>query len=211
MVLKDKIKLIRKKFKLNQQEFADILGSKIGKIKQIETGATASISFADAKLLERKYKISEQWLRFDIGDMFIEPLIKDSINEDLVALPYIEEIKLIFGVDDLAKRYIKIPSSLLLNNNLLSLEVLSFYGDSMQPTFSNNDLIIIDKDKKHLSNGKIFVVLYENELYVKRVFKMPQNKIILKSDNMYYPDIEVVTDNFRLIAQVIKVLNFKDL
>jgi phage repressor protein C with HTH and peptisase S24 domain len=81
----------------------------------------------------------------------------------------------------------------------------------MQPTFSNNDLIIIDKDKKHLSNGKIFVVLYENELYVKRVFKMPQNKIILKSDNMYYPDIEVVTDNFRLIAQVIKVLNFKDL
>ena len=81
----------------------------------------------------------------------------------------------------------------------------------METTFYDNDLIIIDKDKKELVNGKIFIVLYEDELYVKRVFKMPQNKIILKSDNIYYPDIEVISDNFKIIGQVIKALNFKNL
>ena len=40
---------------------------------------------------------------------------------------------------------------------------------------------------------------------------MPQNKIILKSDNIYYPDIDVVSDNFKIIGQVIKALNFKNL
>ena len=57
--LKDRMKLIRKELNLSQSEIAASLGCKTGKIKQIESGATVSISFADAKLLEKKYRINE--------------------------------------------------------------------------------------------------------------------------------------------------------
>ena len=211
MLLKDKLKEIRKTLGLNQQNIADVLGWK-----------TATISFADAKLLEKKYRINEQWLRFNIGDMFIGPSIEDfeeiendfNNNQNTISLPFYNDIKASAGTGCIAaeskQEFIKIPK-MFLPNNYFSLEVLSVHGDSMETTFYDNDLIIIDKDKKELVNGKIFIVLYEDELYVKRVFKMPQNKIILKSDNMYYPDIEVVSDNFKIIGQVIKALNFKNL
>lgn len=222
MLLKDRLRLIRKTLGLNQQNLADSLGCKIGKIKQIETGKTATISYADAKLLEKKYRINEQWLRFNNGDMFIEPTLEDfeeledefKNNQSTIQLPYYNDIKASAGsgciANDSKKEYIKIPK-IFLPNNHSSLEILSVHGDSMENTFYDNDLIIIDKDKKTLENGKIFIVLYDDELYVKRVFKMPQNKIILKSDNRYYPDIEVVSDNFKILGQVIRALNFKNL
>lgn len=221
MLLKDKLKLLRSILGLNQQNIADTLGCKIGKIKQIETGKTATISYADAKLLEKKYKLSEQWLRFNIGDMFVGPSVEDfdELEEEFnaannISLPYYNDIKVSAGTGCIAaeskKEYIKIPK-IFLPNNYSSLEALTVHGDSMESTFFDNDLIIIDVDKKELLNGKIFIVMYEDELYVKRVFKMPQNKIILKSDNLYYPDIEVISDNFKIIGQVIKALNFKNL
>jgi phage repressor protein C with HTH and peptisase S24 domain len=100
---------------------------------------------------------------------------------------------------------------MFLPDDYSSLEILSVHGDSMESTFYDNDLIIIDKSKKDFINGKIFIVLYDDELYVKRIFKLPQNRIILKSDNKYYPDIEVISDNFKIIGQVVKALNFKNL
>lgn len=219
MLLKDKFKHIRKELGLNQQQLADIFGCKIGKIKQIETGKTATISYADAKLLERKHRISEQWIRFDIGEMYIEPTLEDfeQLEDEFnntISLPFYNDIKASAGTGCIAAdskiEYIKIPRKLL-PNNYSNCEILTVHGDSMESTFYDNDLIIIDKDKRELINGKIFIVIYEDELYVKRVFKMPQNKIILKSDNIYYPDIEVMSDNFKIIGQVIKALNFKNL
>lgn len=211
MLLKEKIKLIRKELKLKQQDLSDTLSCGVGKIKQIESGATASMSYSDAKLLEAKYKISEEWLRQNKGGMFIEPIIEDSINENLISLPYVKDIRLILSTENLSKEYIKIPSDLFLDKKNALLEVSSFYGDSMQPTFFNGDLIIIDKNKKEFLDGKIFVLLYEDGLYIKRIFRMPQNKVILKSDNIHYPDIEVSKDDFRLLGQIIKVISFKNL
>ena len=101
MLLKEKIKLIRKEFGLSQQELAIAIGSKVGKIKQIETGATATISYADAKLIESRFRISEQWLRFDIGEMYVEldlndfDMIKNDFtnNKISIKLPYYSDIK----------------------------------------------------------------------------------------------------------------------
>lgn len=223
MLLKEKIKLIRKEFGLSQQELAIAIGSKVGKIKQIETGATATISYADAKLIESRFRISEQWLRFDIGEMYVEldlndfDMIKNDFtnNKISIKLPYYSDIKASAGtgciLNENENEFIQIPANLLSKNNYSKLEVISVHGDSMQPTFNDNDLIVIDKNKKDIINGKVFIVFYENDLYIKRIFQMPKNKIIMKSDNMYYPDIEISNDNFQIIGQVIKALNFKSI
>ena len=82
MLLKDKLKEIRKTLGLNQQNIADVLGCKIGKIKQIETGKTATISFADAKLLEKKYRIAHTLKRkVFIGNLANPILCEDKLSQ----------------------------------------------------------------------------------------------------------------------------------
>lgn len=221
MLLKDKFKIFRKELNLSQSDVAETLCCKVGKIKQIESGKTASISYADAKILEKVYRINEQWLRNNAENMLIDVSIdefniinEEFTNSNTILLPYYEDIKASAGTGsillDSDKSFIRIPK-IILPNSYDVLEVVSVYGDSMEPTFYDKDLIIIDRDRNAIINGKIFILIYEDELYVKRVFKMPNNKIILKSDNIFYPDIEIETDNFKIIGQVVTALNFKKL
>lgn len=210
MLLKDRFKLLREKLKFTQKNMADVLGCGVGKIKQIEIGKTESISFADANLLEKKFKISEQWLRFDKGDMFIEkPIIDEATETKMHSLLFISDINSI-RMNNLENSYIKLPASLLesLDNTLISL---SFYEDSMTPTFNIDDLIVIDKQKKEIVSNKIYVVLHDNEIYTRRIFKLPKERIMLKADNVYYPDIEVSSNELEVLGQVVQTINFKKL
>lgn len=221
MLLADKLKRVRKELGLSQKDIADAIGCKVGKIKQIEAAKTASISFADANLLEKKFRISEQWLRFDNGEMFVEPTLDDieildqEFSRETVLLPYYEDVRASAGagcitLDEFKKEFISIPKKLLPNSYEV-LEVVGIHGDSMEPTFFEDDLIVVDKDRKEIINNRIYVILYENELFIKRVFRLPHGKIILKSDNAFYPDIEIQTDNFKIIGQVVTAVNFKKL
>lgn len=220
MLLNERMKFIRKELGLTQEDISNLLGCKVGKIKQIEAGKTLSISFADAKLIEKKYRINELWLREGIGEIYKNIDTSDFIlledefsNSSTVSLPYYTDIKASAGCGCLAndscnKDFIRIPKFLLPNNHSV-LDVVGVHGDSMEPTFCHEDLIIIDKDRHSLVNGKIFIVIYEDELYIKRVFMLPKNKIILSSDNKFYPDIEILGDNFKIIGQVVTAINFK--
>lgn len=210
MLLEDKLKLLRKELKITQKGIAEAIGCKVGKIKQIEVGKTASISFADANLLEKKFKVSEQWLRFDKGDMFIEkPIIDETSQTKMLTLPFISDINSI-RMNNLENSYIKFPACSLRSSDN-SLVSLSFYEDSMNPTFDINDLIIVDKQKKEVISGKIYLVLYDNEIYTRRIFKLPKERTILKADNTYYPEIELLSNDFKVVGQVVKTINFKKL
>ena len=86
--LKERMKFLRKELGLSQQDISDTLGCKVGKIKQIESGSTATISFADAKLLKQKYRINDEWIRFGNGEVFTNLTIDDlmTLEKDLIDL-----------------------------------------------------------------------------------------------------------------------------
>jgi HlyD family secretion protein len=50
-----------------------------------------------------------------------------------------------------------------------------------------------------------------SKLYVKRIFRMPKNRVILKCDNLNYPDINIDINELDIIAQVVYSINFKNL
>lgn len=209
---------------LTQQDIANIINNgKTGKIKQIEAGVTQSISYDDAKKIEEKYNISEQWLRFGKGKILKEKDELKEINDyeknllldnNLVILPYYENIKASAGngyinYDD-KKAYIKIPFELVPVSNK-ELEIIKVDGDSMEETISSGDFIFVNKKCIDAINGKIYLVRYEDELYIKRYFNI-NNEIILKSDNKFYPDIKPKpNEHLELCGKVVGRLNRKDL
>lgn len=215
--LKDRMKHLRKELGLSQQEISDTLGCKVGKIKQIESGSTATLSFADAKLLEKKYRISDEWIRFGNGEVFtkvtLDDLIsleKDLINLKIASIPYYEDINLLEkNKHNENNNYIVMPKKLL--NNDKNLNAYLFDSDCMSPTFNKNDLLIIDNTKIEFIDSKVFIIKYDNLFYVRRIFRMPKNRVILKSDNTNYPDIKINIDELNIIAQVMYSINFKNL
>lgn len=63
-------------------------------------------------------------------------------------------------------------------------------GDSMAPELRPGDSIIIDVAERSLQDGEIYVVVFDNQLYVKRIVRSAEG-ITLHSMNDAYTDINI--------------------
>lgn len=64
-------------------------------------------------------------------------------------------------------------------------------GDSMEPTISDNNTLMIDTNQRELTDGAIYVIRTNHHLIVKRVQTLLGDAILLLSDNPAYQPIEV--------------------
>jgi phage repressor protein C with HTH and peptisase S24 domain len=71
------------------------------------------------------------------------------------------------------------------------LAVIAVRGDSMEPELYDGDLILLDRSSTEPRDGDMFVVRYSDELFVKRVQKMPERHIALRSTNNFYESIRI--------------------
>lgn len=90
--MNERIKELRKKLKLTQQEFADALSIKRNTVATYEIGRNEPIDAVIA-LICKTFNVNEEWLRTGAGDMFLElpeeeeeaayvsELLEDSDNE----------------------------------------------------------------------------------------------------------------------------------
>lgn len=79
-------------------------------------------------------------------------------------------------------------------------------GDSMYPTLKDGEEIIVDRSKKELKDGKIFVLNNEGAMLVKKV-QITYNGITLISQNTEYAPIELNVEqanNLIVIGQVVR-------
>ena len=67
--MNERIKALRKKMKLTQQEFADKLNIKRGAVANYEIGRNEPID-AVISLICKTFHVNEEWLRNGIGEMF---------------------------------------------------------------------------------------------------------------------------------------------
>ena len=69
--MNERIKELRKKLKLTQQEFADALSIKRNTVATYEMGRNEPIDAVIA-LICKTFGVNEEWLRTGVGDMFLE-------------------------------------------------------------------------------------------------------------------------------------------
>ncbi len=78
-----------------------------------------------------------------------------------------------------------------LGGNTCHLEMIFAQGDSMMPTIEGGDSLLVDHSKKEIYDGKIYCVRIENQLYAKRLQKIPPNTVVVVSDNAKYRSFEI--------------------
>lgn len=81
--------------------------------------------------------------------------------------------------------------------NPSNLAIISAYGDSMEGTFSDGDLLLVDKGITEVKVDAVYVLALGEELYIKRLQRRPDGVILMLSDNPKYSPFEI--DNGRLM------------
>jgi phage repressor protein C with HTH and peptisase S24 domain len=86
------------------------------------------------------------------------------------------------------------------------LVLITVRGDSMEPTLSNDDLVLVDMSKGRFEDNAVYVLQHNGDLLVKRVQRRLDNTVVIKSDNeRYEPEIVHAqsSDELNVVGRVV--------
>lgn len=113
------------------------------------------------------------------GEFLLVPRYEVSASAGGGAVIHSEQL-----VDHLAFRSEWVRSAL--DVSVKNLALISVKGDSMEPTLSNGDMILIDTGTRRVEDNAIYVLRYEGSLMVKRIQRKIDGTLVIKSDNPVY-------------------------
>ena len=205
------LKLLRESRNMSMEELANKAGVSKGIIGEIERDKTKStvktlnkIALALNLNKEEKNKLDEAFLGREIKKDYITEQLKDPIK--MMVIPVYSSVAAGMGYipDAEPVDFITIPET---SGECVGIKV---QGDSMEPTFYTNDIVVLKKDVE-VGLGEIGVFLNKTsgESLVKRL-KKKNGIFVLESDNHIFRDIEIKSDEICCCGKVINIVK-KDL
>ncbi|WP_118813946.1 LexA family transcriptional regulator [Neisseria lactamica] len=88
------------------------------------------------------------------------------------------------------------------------LNIVTAKGDSMEPTISSKDTLLVDTSKTNPRDGNIYVIRSGDVLWVKRIQRQVDGNLLLISDNTTYPPMPLMLadhPDIQVIGQVVQV------
>ena len=79
-------------------------------------------------------------------------------------------------------------------------------GDSMEPTISDNETVMVDTSERKLRDGHIYVIRNGDHLLVKRIQTLWNDGVQLLSDNKEYPPQEISSSDLESLEVIGKVV-----
>jgi phage repressor protein C with HTH and peptisase S24 domain len=83
------------------------------------------------------------------------------------------------------------------------IDSINVLGDSMEPTFYENDMVFINRSQKDVKKGGVFVVATPNGLFIKRVSLRSDGMLDLISDNSLYSVEHVELESVEIVGKVV--------
>lgn len=187
---------------LKQTDLADVLGASLSRVKALTTDRAKKLEQSEIKGLVGKLNLNANWLATGDGEMFQSPAVKSnsaqSAPDGFILIPHYE-VQASAGngslvhseqiVDYLAFKADWVRNTLGVAQKDLAL--ISVKGDSMEPSLSNEDLILVDMRKNRVEDNAIYVLQLDGTLLVKRIQRKLNGDLHVISDNPRYA-IEVV-------------------
>jgi len=85
-----------------------------------------------------------------------------------------------------------------------NLAILAAYGDSMEPTFADGDLVLVDRGINEIKPDAVYVLWRDDNLFIKRVRRrLEDGALMIQSDNQLYGPPERVENGARAALQVL--------
>lgn len=190
--------------RLGYSEISRLLGRNAAYIQQfIKRGSPRKLDDADRRLLARFFGVDEQVLGGPppaMRDGLVEvPMLNVDASAGFGAVAESESAHTRFGFDE---RWL----ARLTRAKGTSLSIINVAGDSMEPTLSSGDEVLVDaSDQSSRLRDGIYVLRADDALVVKRVTLKPGGrKITISSDNPAYPSWDDVDrSDIQIVGRVI--------
>jgi phage repressor protein C with HTH and peptisase S24 domain len=200
-----------------QKEFAKTLGFSSSYISEVESGKTKP-SLELLLKISQITKHSLHWLLTGEGPLFIEATAS-MVREDsafygaLGEFTFVPKLLLedetgieVKRIEEGAReRYAFRRMWLNSKGNVEDLVLLEVRGDSMDPTITDGDAVLIDCSKKQVLAGSMYALRFKNAVMVRRLQPIGAARIKVMSDNKLYDsyEIDLETGHIEIIGQVI--------
>lgn len=93
-----------------------------------------------------------------------------------------------------------------------NLKMIAGYGDSMEGTYNDGDLLFVDTGVCEVKIDAVYVFAVNDELYVKRLQRKPDGSVTVISDNKKYEPYTISErEQMRVIGRVVWAWNGKKL
>ncbi|WP_052193887.1 LexA family transcriptional regulator [Cetobacterium sp. ZOR0034] len=204
------LKMLREKKGLSMEQLAEkakVSKGIIGEIERDKTRSTVKTLNKIANALEltiaEKNDLDNAFLQKNTSDINVLN-IGDPIK--MMVIPVFSSVAAGMGYIPDAEPidFISIPE---VGGECIGIRVA---GDSMEPTFYNNDIVVIKKDiEVGLGEVGVFLNKHSGESWVKRL-KKKNGVYVLESDNHMFKDKEIKSDEICCCGKVINVVK-KDL
>ena len=188
--LGNRIRLVREKAKLSQEELAEKLGVTQTTITRYENGHRLPC----ADFLESLVKLSgcdPGWLLAGEAEIIEVPSGGDIPGSDYILVPRVSgeiaageglapepsvEIRIAFRRDWIQKK-----------GDPKNMSLIRVRGDSMEPTLFSGDTVLIDHGKNYIEpEGGLYAMAVDGLIMIKRLQPLPDKKIRVISDNPKY-------------------------
>jgi phage repressor protein C with HTH and peptisase S24 domain len=137
-------------------------------------------------------------------------------NEEIVIPQY--DIRAAMGHGQVPPDYTEVVRNLVVREEILrekgvtytsktSLGMINGWGQSMEGTINDKDLVIVDKGVRDFIGEGIYVLTWHNELYIKRVMRLDEDHYRLISDNPHYENQTARIDDVTIHAKVLLIWN----
>ena len=210
-VFTENIRFLAKKYNLTNAEFAEKIGEKPSRLTDVLNEKQRPPFDIVEKILEI-FSVDANWLITGKKNNSIEG---NAFNEEFVLVPFYDvEISAGFGrsnsdthepTSHFAYRKEWLKQKRLYIDNLIST---SISGDSMEPTIPDSSVILIDTSRHQPRDGHIYVLRNGDTYWIKRLQIQPDGKLVLISDNSFYPpmtlDLKKDSD-VEIIGQVVNI------
>lgn len=93
-----------------------------------------------------------------------------------------------------------------------NLALITGYGDSMEGTFNDGDLLLVDRGVTDIKIDGVFVLALNDELYIKRLQRRPDGSVMMISDNKKYEPYLIQNgerEKFQVLGRVVLAWNAK--
>ncbi len=120
----------------------------------------------------------------------------------LITLEYVDTLDA-----DNEKKVLNFSTSLLKEPvNKSSLFVIKVDGKSMQPVIKDRTLVVADLSQKGLEDGGIYLVYYDNKMWIKQAKEKPSG-MTLVSINEEYSHLVYKAEEVRVVAKAVLSFN----
>lgn len=217
-MLKNRLKEVRKHLKIgSQKDFASKMNWTIGRIQDLESGKVKELKASEAEEVQEKFLINGWWLLTGKGTMLVSDTknlpISSNITDDenSVSVNYYPDVVAAAGYGAINENHL-VPQVMQLDRRFLeqllnvrrfdSLDIITVFGDSMEPYISNGETVLIERHDD-AKNGETVIANINGSIYIKQIKMDPFKKWIkLCSENSHYEEIELSGDDLQYLTIV---------